>query len=88
MPSGGVTLKRRCTYRPSVIYFFVNKLLSLSLSADSPAAVSLSLSLPAPRPPTAHPPLSQTRKLEGWKAKRVNARGHAGPTVKKNKLKG
>jgi hypothetical protein len=31
-PSGGVTLKRRCTYRPSVIYLIVNKLLSLSLS--------------------------------------------------------
>ena len=32
MPSGGVTLKRRYTYRPSVIYLIVNKLLSLSLS--------------------------------------------------------
>jgi len=31
VPSG-VTLKRRCTYRPSVIYLIVNKLLSLSLS--------------------------------------------------------
>ena len=31
-PSWGyVTLKRRCTYRPSVIYLIVNKLLSLSL---------------------------------------------------------
>jgi hypothetical protein len=30
VPSGGVTLKRRCTYRPSVIYLIVNKLLSLS----------------------------------------------------------
>ena len=29
-PSGGVTLKRRCTYRPSVIYLTVNKRLSLS----------------------------------------------------------
>jgi len=28
----GVTLKRRCTYRPSVIYLIVNKLLALSLS--------------------------------------------------------
>jgi hypothetical protein len=28
--SGGVTLKRRCTYRPLVIYLIVNKLLSLS----------------------------------------------------------
>jgi hypothetical protein len=27
-----LTHKRRCTYRPSVIYFIVNKLLSLSLS--------------------------------------------------------
>jgi hypothetical protein len=32
VPSGGVTLKRRCTYRPSVIYLIVNKHLSLSLS--------------------------------------------------------
>jgi hypothetical protein len=31
VPSGGVTLKNRCTYRPSVIYLIVNKLLSLSL---------------------------------------------------------
>ncbi len=28
VPGGGVTLKRRCTYRPSVIYLMVNKLLS------------------------------------------------------------
>jgi hypothetical protein len=32
VPSGGVTLKKRCTYRPSVIYLIVNKRLSLSLS--------------------------------------------------------
>jgi len=32
LPSGGVTLKRRCTYRPSVNYLIVNKLFSLSLS--------------------------------------------------------
>jgi hypothetical protein len=32
VPRGGVIRKRRCTYRPSVIYFIVNKLLSLSLS--------------------------------------------------------
>jgi hypothetical protein len=32
VPSGGVTLKRHCTYRPSVIYLIVNKLLSLSSS--------------------------------------------------------
>jgi hypothetical protein len=31
VPSGGITHKRRCTYRPSVIYLIVNKLLSLSL---------------------------------------------------------
>ena len=36
VPSGGVTLKRRCTYRPSVFYLIVNKLLSLSLSLSSP----------------------------------------------------
>ncbi len=41
VPSGGVTLKRRCTYRPSVIYLIVNKLLSLS-----PPPLSLPLSLP------------------------------------------
>jgi hypothetical protein len=29
VPSGGVTLKRRGTYRPSVTYLIVNKLLSL-----------------------------------------------------------
>ena len=28
---GGVTLKRHCTYRPSVIYLIVNKLLPLPL---------------------------------------------------------
>ena len=38
VPSGGVTLKRRCTYRPSVIYLIVNKLLSLSLSLRVPAS--------------------------------------------------
>ena len=38
VPSGGVTQNRRFTYRPSVIYLIVNKLLSLSLS--------LSLSIP------------------------------------------
>ena len=37
VPSGGVTLKRRCTYRHSVIYLIVNKLLSLSLSQMSTA---------------------------------------------------
>ena len=32
VPRGVVTRKRRCIYRPSVIYLIVNKLLSLSLS--------------------------------------------------------
>ena len=53
VPSGGVTLKRRCTYRPSVIYLIVNKFLSLSLylslylyvSLSPPPPPSLSLSL-------------------------------------------
>ena len=40
VPSGGVTLKRRCTYRPSVIYLIVNNLISRSLpngrSSDAP----------------------------------------------------
>jgi len=40
VPSGGVTLKRRCTYRPSVIYLIVNKLLSLSLSLKTLSAYS------------------------------------------------
>jgi len=39
VPSGGVTQERRCTYQPSVIYWIVNKRLSLSLY------LSLSLSL-------------------------------------------
>ena len=42
VPSGGVTLKRRCTYRPSVIYLIVNKLLSLSLSLSLSHTLSLS----------------------------------------------
>jgi len=37
VPSGSVTLKRCCTYRPSVIYLIVNKLLSLSLSHEATA---------------------------------------------------
>ena len=36
VPSGGVTLKRPCTYRPSVIYLIVNKLLSLFLPPIPP----------------------------------------------------
>jgi hypothetical protein len=35
-----LTLKRRCTYRPSVIYSIVNKLLSLSLSLSLPVSLS------------------------------------------------
>ncbi len=42
-PSGGVTLKRRCTYRPSVIYLIVNKLLSLSLSLSRARARAISV---------------------------------------------
>ena len=41
----GVTHKRRCTYRPSVIYLIVNKLLSLSLSLSLALARSRSRSL-------------------------------------------
>jgi len=41
VPSGGVTLKRRCTYRPSVIYLIVNKLLSLSLSLSPTGSVTI-----------------------------------------------
>ena len=37
--------KRRCTYRPSVIYLIVNKLLSLALSLSRARSLSLSLSL-------------------------------------------
>ena len=44
-PSGGVTLKRRCTYRPSVIYFIVSKLLSLTHTHTHTTSLSLSLSL-------------------------------------------
>ncbi len=43
----GVTLKRRCTNRPSVIYLIVNKLLSLSLSLCLALSLSFSLSLSA-----------------------------------------
>ena len=42
---GGVTLKRRCAHRPSVIYLIVNKVLSLSLSLSLSPSPSLSLSL-------------------------------------------
>ena len=35
VPSGGVTLRRRYTYRPSVIYLIANKLLSLCFSLSS-----------------------------------------------------
>ena len=39
--SGGVTHKRRCTYRPSLIYLIVDKLLSLSLSLSLSVCHSL-----------------------------------------------
>jgi hypothetical protein len=42
VPSGGVTLRRRCAYRPSVIYLIVNKLLSLSLSLSFARSLCLS----------------------------------------------
>jgi len=46
------TLKRRCTYRPSVIYLIVNKLLSLSLSCRPPLRRGAgTLSSPPPPPP-------------------------------------
>jgi len=63
--SGGVTLKRRCTYRPSVIYLIVNKLLSLSLSLSLslPLARSLFPSLPpSPRSSPREPRGGVTRK--------------------------
>jgi len=51
----GVTRKRRCTYRPSVLYLIVNKLLSLSLNlclvSPSPQPTR-----PPPLPPPPHPP--------------------------------
>jgi hypothetical protein len=47
VPSGGVTHKRRCTYRPSVTYLIINKLLSLSLCLSLSVLLSLrSLSVP------------------------------------------
>jgi len=69
VPSGGVTLKRRCTYRPSVTYLIVNKLLSLSLSLSlslrPPEFVikysvqndssAYNCSPPIPDPPNCHP---------------------------------
>jgi len=54
VPSGGVTLNRRCTYRPSVIYLIVNKLLSplsLSLSVGSPTLDTSTLPPFPPRTP-------------------------------------
>ena len=46
--SRGVTRKRRCTYRPSVIYLIANKVLSLSLSLTlSPSSFSLSPHYPS-----------------------------------------
>jgi len=58
VPSGGVTLKRRCTYRPSVIYLIVNKLLSLSLSHS----LTLSLSETKEVNDTNRPKRSHTRR--------------------------
>jgi hypothetical protein len=48
VPSGGVTLKRRCTYQPSVIYFIANKFLSHthSLSLSTPPPLSRFLPFP------------------------------------------
>ena len=48
VPSGCVTLKRRCTYRPSVIYLIVNKLLSLSLSLSPTGSVTIKIFIGAP----------------------------------------
>ena len=45
VPSGGVTLNRRCTYRPSVIYLIVNQQLSTSLSLSLSLSLSASLSV-------------------------------------------
>jgi len=66
VPSGGVTQKRRCTYRPSVIYFIVNKLLSLSLSlspflASYRPTFTRCLSFFFFTPPTTTCPLHATR---------------------------
>jgi hypothetical protein len=55
VPSGGVTLKRRCTYRPSAIYLIVNKLLSLSLSLSLPLSLSPRQELPTNGASTAWP---------------------------------
>ena len=41
VPCGGVTHKRRCTYRHSVFYLIVNKVLSLSLSLARARSLSL-----------------------------------------------
>jgi hypothetical protein len=55
VPSGGITMKRRCTYRPAVIYLIVNKLLSL-----------FSLSLSPPFPP--HPRTAERVRRRGAEA--------------------
>ena len=54
-PRGGVTRKRRCTYRPPVIYLILNKLLSLSRARSLSRAVSRSVFT---SPPTPFPLLS------------------------------
>jgi hypothetical protein len=45
VPSGGVTLKRRCTYRPSVIYLIVNRPSVIYLIVNKLLSLSLYLSL-------------------------------------------
>ena len=43
LPRGGVTRKRRCNYRTSVIYLIVNKLLPLSLPLSLSSSLFLSV---------------------------------------------
>ena len=65
VPSGGVTLKRCCTYRPSVIYLIVNKLLSLS---PPPPLLSSPHSI-FPLPSLLFPPTSKKSKTPALPAK-------------------
>ena len=64
VPSGGVTLKRRCTYRPSVIYLIVNKLLSLSLSISLSLLPNISSLPPPSRGKHTLPPSSLSRPAQ------------------------
>ena len=48
VPSGGVTLKKRCTYRPSVIYLIVNRPSVIYLIVNKLLSLSLPLSLTQP----------------------------------------